>query len=67
MLLACRCCAAPHHTRPAPAQLICCSNHVLPLPSQPRYELGSEEDDMEAVRRRQTSLIPRFHVMLVSF
>lgn len=31
-----------------------------------RYELGSEEDDMDAVRRKATALTPRFHVMLVS-
>ena len=30
-----------------------------------RYELGSEEDDMDAVRRKATALTPRFHVMLV--
>jgi len=30
-----------------------------------RYELGSEEDDMDAVRRKATALSPRFHVMLV--
>jgi SNF2 family DNA or RNA helicase len=32
-----------------------------------KYELGSEEDDMDAVRRKATALTPRFHVMLTTY
>lgn len=39
-----------------------CTGHA---PALSRYELGSEEDDMDAVRRKATALTPRFHVMLV--
>lgn len=39
-----------------------CTEHA---PALDRYELGSEEDDMDAVRRKATALTPRFHVMLV--
>ena len=32
-----------------------------------RYELGSEEDGLDAARRKQTSLLPRFHVLLTTY
>jgi hypothetical protein len=41
----------------------CLPCHAIPLII--RYELGAEEDDQEAPRRKESSLETRFHVMLV--
>ena len=32
-----------------------------------RYELGTDEDGLEAARQGLTKLLPRFHVMLTTY
>ena len=54
-----------------PSKPCCPANHscYLLLPSVAvvctRYELGAEEDESEAARRKDSTLNTRFHVMLV--
>lgn len=44
---------------------ICCTDRRSTCAG--RYELGSEEDGMEAARQKTSALIPRFHVMLTTY